>query len=197
MFAGGFDLDAAEAVGSEAGRPTADGLPPTEMLDVLSQLVDKSLVVAERVTAGRRYRLLEPVRQYAQQVLIGSGEDDGAQARHAGYYLALAERAAPLLRGAKQIQWLDRLEVERDNLRAALGWITEHGEVDAGLRLAVDLTPYWEARGYLSEGRRWLETVLAAPRAGGNSTAMYMRALMAAGLLAQWQADFERAEPLL
>jgi predicted ATPase len=100
-------------------------------------------VVAERTSGGRRYRLLEPVRQYAALTLVRAGESEWARDRHAAYYAALAERAAPLLRGPKQIAWVNRLEAERDNLRAALGWIAEHGTVDDGIRLAVALTRYW------------------------------------------------------
>jgi predicted ATPase/transcriptional regulator with XRE-family HTH domain len=204
VFAGGFTLDAAARVCSGQSAPgTSDSLPgagcppPTDFLDVLGSLVDKSLVVAERTPRERRYRLLEPVRQYAALSLATSGEEQSSRARHAAHYAALAERAAPLLRGSEQLRWLERLEAERDNLRAALGWIVEHGEVEAELRMAVALTPYWEARGYLSEGRRWLNTVLAASRASGASQATQMQALTAAGALAQWQADIECAEAQL
>jgi tetratricopeptide (TPR) repeat protein len=140
---------------------------------------------------------LEPVRQYARRHLAAHGEDDAVCARHATYYAALAEQAAPLLRGPEQLRWLDRLEAERDNLRAALSWITQHDDVEAGLRLAVALMPYWEAHGSLSEGRSWLSIVLTASRTHGASDAMQMQALMAAGGLAQWQGDLEAAAPLL
>jgi predicted ATPase/transcriptional regulator with XRE-family HTH domain len=189
--AGGFDLDAADAICSGEDAEAAD------LLDVLGRLVDKSLVVADQAAHGRRYRLLEPVRQYGQRSLLASNEDERARTRHAAYYAALAERVALLLRGPEQIAWLDRLEVERDNLRAALGWIAEREEPEAGLRLAVAMTPYWEAHGYLTEGRRWLKTVLTASRAGGATSAMQMRARIAAGGLAQWQGDFDDAETLL
>jgi len=153
--------------------------------------------VAERATAGRRYRLLEPVRRYAAQALFSSGEQGRGHARHAAYYTTVAERAAPLLRGPDQIRWLDRLDGEQDNVRAALTWIAEHGSVDDGLKLAVALAPYWEARGCLSEGRQWLETVLAASRVGGVSRALQMQALKAAGVLAFWQRDLVHADALL
>jgi non-specific serine/threonine protein kinase len=196
-FAGGFDLEAAERVCGEhvaAGNAT----PLTdEVLDVLTGLVDKSLVVSERMTRGRRYRLLEPVRQYAALALVAEGESEGAQARHAAYYATLGERAAALLRGPEQVDWLDRLETERDNLRTTLTWIAEHGEAEAGLRLAVALTPYWEAHAYLSEGRRWLHHFLDAPSATGASDQVRMLALMRAGLLAIYQGDLARADELL
>ena len=166
-------------------------------MDVLGRLVDKSLVVVEQGTSGRRYRLLEPVRQYAHRLLRECGDEPGVRSRHATCYAALAERAAPLLRGPEQIAWLDRLEAERDNVRAALEWITAHGKIDDGLRLTVAMTPYWEARGYLSEGRRWLDVVLAKSPAGGASPTWQMQALESAGALAQWQGSFEDAEKLL
>ncbi|MCC7370241.1 MAG: tetratricopeptide repeat protein [Chloroflexi bacterium] len=196
-FAGGFDLDAAERVcGEHALEGTAD--PATDaMLDVLTNLVDKSLVVSERTRHGHRYRLLEPVRQYAALALAVAREREGARARHAAYYVAFAERAAPLLRDREQSTWLARLELERDNVRAALTWLAESGDVEHGLRLAVALTPCWEARAYLSEGRHWLETAIAASRGGGASPDLQMQALIGAGGLAQWQGDIERAETLL
>ena len=195
-FAGGFDLEAAERVASEQGShsllATHDSL-----LDVLGSLVDKSLVVAERTQTGRRYRLLEPVRQYAELALAARGERDGALARHAAYYAALVERAAPLLHGPEQIDWLDRLETERDNLRATLTWTTERGDPEAGLRLAVALAQYWVAHGYLSEGRRWLDLFLTEPRLAGSSDDLRLQATMAAGVLALWQGDLAQADDLL
>jgi non-specific serine/threonine protein kinase len=190
-FAGGFDLEAAEAI-----RGT-DGDDESELFDGLGQLVDKSLVVAEQAAHGRRYRLLEPVRQYAHRLLVSLGEEPGARTRHARQYAGLAARAAPLLSGPEQLAWLARLEQERDNLRVALAWTTEHGDVDDGLRLAVALTPYWQAHGYLSEGRRWLDLVLTASRTGDASPAMQMQALLAAGTLAFWHRDLAQAEILL
>jgi non-specific serine/threonine protein kinase len=188
-FAGGFDLDAAERV---RGAPRAD-----DVLDVLTSLVDKSLVIAERTHQGRRYRLLEPVRQYAALRLADGIEREDAGARHAAYYAALAARVAPLLHGPEQIAWLARLEAERDNLRVALAWTAEHGDAEAGLRLAVALTPYWEAHAYLSEGRRWLHLFLDAPGAAGASAATQLQAMTSAGLLALWQGDLVRANGLL
>jgi predicted ATPase/transcriptional regulator with XRE-family HTH domain len=196
-FAGGFDLEAAERVCSGQWAVGSDERLPTDVLDVLGRLVDTSLVVAEQAAHGRRYRLLEPVRQYAHRLLMTGGEEEGVRSRHASYYAALAERAAPLLRGPEQIAWLERLEAERDNLRAALAWVTEHGEAEDGLRLAAAMAPYWEAHGYLSEGRRWFELVFTAARTDGASRQARMRALMAAAGLAQWQGDLASAETLL
>jgi len=105
------------------------------VLDLLTRLVDKSLVsVAERGGAEARYRLLETVRQYAWEKLGESGESKGARWRHARYYLALAEEAEPELSGAQEGIWLERLEAEHGNLRAALGWSLEGGDAGLGLR---------------------------------------------------------------
>ena len=195
-FADGFDLEAAEAIlgsgcwvsgsGQESAAPSS---PST--LDVLSGLVDKSLVVAERVTAGSRYRLLEPVRQYAQHLLMTSDEDHDARARHAAHYAALVERAAPKLRGPEQIIWLDWLDEERNNLWAALSWIAEQGAVEDGLRVAVDLVAYCEVRGHLGEGRRWLDVVLAEHER--LSPTGRRSARLAAGRLAFWHGDLGAA----
>jgi tetratricopeptide (TPR) repeat protein len=209
VFAGGFDLDAAERVGSrrvesrpadEFGDRTLNSSASNssaDVLDTLGRLVDKSLVVAEHVAGGRRYRLLEPVRQYAAQALLAGGEDPSARTCHAAYYTALAERAAPLLHGPEQVMWLDRLEAEQDNLRAALTWIVAHGDLDEQLRLVVALAPYWDTRGYLSEGRRWLETVLAASRIAGASGVLQLQVLLAAGTLARLQRDLPPSDAML
>jgi predicted ATPase len=114
VFAGGFTLGAAESVCAGVG------LERNEVLDLLSHLVDKSLVVASERGGEARYRLLETVRQYAREKLSESGEAEEVGERHAGYYLALAEEAEPELKGAGQVAWVERLEQERDNLRAAM-----------------------------------------------------------------------------
>jgi predicted ATPase/transcriptional regulator with XRE-family HTH domain len=186
-FAGGFDL---EAAGHVCGGQS-------DVLDVLGSLVDKSLVVTERTQRGHRYRLLEPVRQYAALALVTGGESELARTRHAAYYAALAERAEPLLHGPEQVAWLDRLEREQDNLRAALAWTGEHGTVDARLQLAIALSRYWASRGYLVEGRRWLQAVLAASEDGGASPVLRMRALLKTGLMAKWQGDLDAGRRLL
>ena len=151
-FAGGFTLEAAESV---AGR---GGVEEEEVMELLTTLVEKSLVVAEESwERGARYRLLEPVRQYASEKLVESGEEDDVRRRHARFFLALAEEAEPGLRGPRQVEWLDRLEQEHDNLRAALAWSLEE---DLGPRMAGALSLFWYTRGYLSEGRSYLEAVV-------------------------------------
>ncbi len=189
VFAGGGDLEAIEAIG--AGQTPPDG----EVLDLLGRLVNKSLVQVEQDGRASRYRLLEPVRQYAVRHLTESGETDFTRARHAAWYLALVERAAPELHGRSQIAWLERLEREQDNLRAALRRAEEFNDSEPGLRLAVALVPFWEGHSHLSEGRRWLSTMLAMTPASCGKT-LRMKALIGAGSLAQWQAELEQSESL-
>ncbi|MGH2603324.1 MAG: ATP-binding protein, partial [Dehalococcoidia bacterium] len=165
-------------------------------LDILSRLVDKSLVLVEDVGRSTRYRLLEPVRQHAVQHLLTSGDGETTSARHAAFYLSLAERAEPELRGPEQVAWLKRLDREQDNLRAALRWTQTHGEAETGLRLAGSLVGFWEGRGYLSEGRRWLAAMLTEGPAPTPSHAR-VKALLGAGHVAQWQADLDAADTFL
>jgi predicted ATPase/class 3 adenylate cyclase len=161
-FAGGWALEAAEAVCA------GGSLNQDDVLGVLTQLVNKSLVVAEREQSQEtRYRLLETIRQYALERLAASGEADAVRRRHADYYVALAEAAEPHLRSREQGAWLDRLEVEHDNLRAALGWALAGGDLETGARIAIALAGpdwlggFWNVPGYWNEGLRWLEAVLA------------------------------------
>jgi non-specific serine/threonine protein kinase len=176
VFAEGWTLEAAEAVG--VGGSIEEG----EVLDVLSGLVDKSLVVARGSDEGGvRYRMLEPVRQYVQEKLEESGETQAAKRAHAGYFLALAEQAEPRLRGPEDMEWLERLEVEHDNLRAALSWALEQGEAELGLRLAGALWLFWEAHGHYGEGHRWLEQMLA--RGSRATAAARAKALVGEGRL--------------
>jgi predicted ATPase/DNA-binding SARP family transcriptional activator/DNA-binding CsgD family transcriptional regulator len=184
-FAGGWTLEAAEAVGS-------DGIEEGDVLDLLSGLVDKSLVVAEVAQDRRvRYRMLEPVRQYARERLEDSEEEsDATLRRHAAFFLALAEEAEPELKGAAQEQWLGRLEEEHDNFRAALSWAMEQGEAELGLRLGAALAEFWHLHVHHSEARRWLEGALAKE---GGPPAARMKALERACFLAWEQGDYERA----
>jgi non-specific serine/threonine protein kinase len=155
VFADGFTLDTAEAVYS------GEGIAAGRVLDVLSSLVDKSLVVAETTSrAQARYRLLETIREYALEQLDAAGEAGRLRHRHLDLFLARAEEAAPKLFDAYQQLWLNWLEGEHDNLRAALAWAIESGRIEAGLRIAVALTRFWEIRGYVQEGLAWFERLL-------------------------------------
>jgi predicted ATPase/DNA-binding XRE family transcriptional regulator len=149
VFAGGFTLEAAEAVGG----------PGT--LTSLGQLVDQSLVLAEPVSAGEvRFRMLEPVRQYAAERLADCGALDAVRAAHAEHFLALAEEAHPRIEGSEQIAWLDRLALENDNLRGAIAWGVESGRIDVAVRLGWALRMYWLMRGRREEGRLLMEQAL-------------------------------------
>jgi non-specific serine/threonine protein kinase len=201
VFAGGWTLEAAEAVcaGDGAGRAAAaPGAPlvpiDDDVLDVLSSLVDKSLVLAGEGEPGateRRYGLLETVRQYAVEKLTAGGEAEATRARHAAHFLALAEAAEPALNGPEQSAWLGRLEREHDNFRAVLRWAVEGGDADAGLRLGSALAKFWTVRGYQSEGQRWLDAALA--NAGGAAAAVRARAGYAAGRMARARRDYPAA----
>ncbi len=189
VFAGGFTLEAAEAVGE------GEGIEGAEVLDLLSTLVDKSLVVVEEGDEEARYRLLETVRQYGREKLEESEEAERVRRRHANYYLALAEEAERGLSGSDQAPWLARLETEHDNLRAALRWSLGGGEAEPGLGLAAALWSFWYTRGHLSEGRRWLES--AVFENGRLRTRTKARALGGAGYIALFQGQYEAANRFL
>ncbi len=190
VFAGGWTLETAEAVCAGGGVEASD------ILDLLMQLVDKSLVVAETRGGEARYRLLETVRQYGWDKLVESKQAADARKRHRDWYLDLAERAEPKLRGPEQVAWGERLETEHDNLRRALEWSkAEDGGAEAWLRLAGALHWFWFTRGYASEGREWLEEALSTSEK--TSTPARARALCGAGILTRRQGDFSRAGILL
>ena len=187
VFAGGWTLEAAETVCSGGGVERED------VLDLLGALVDKSLVVAGASTGGAvRYRMLEPMRQYAAEKLGEIGEADDVLDRHAEFFVILAEEAEAALLGTNQGAWLDKLQTEHDNIRAALSWALEDGEAALGLRIAGALVEYWAARGHYEEGRGWLEALLA--KEGEALPQTRAKALETVGWLAQDQGDLERAD---
>jgi predicted ATPase/class 3 adenylate cyclase/DNA-binding CsgD family transcriptional regulator len=154
VFMGGFDLAAAHAVAA------AGHIQRFQVLDLLSLLVDKSLVVAETTSGRTRYRLLETVRHYAAEKLGESGEADAARSRHRDHYTAMAAQLdAPA--GSDYEQRLQQAEIEMDNLRAAFGWSRENSDVELALALASSLQPLWQARGRLREGLTWFDVALA------------------------------------
>ena len=147
--------------------------PAEEVLEVLTRLVDKSLVMVDASEAIAWYRLLEPVRQYAQRHLTAHGEVAATPMRHAAFYLPHGGAAEPALRGPEQDLWLARLEREQGAVRAALGWAGERGDDTAlGLRLATALVPFWEGHGSSCRGA---PLVGAAPRRGGGQRARRCR----------------------
>ncbi len=176
VFNGEFRLAAAEAVCADAE------IPSVAVLDILAGLADKSLVVTESSTRSAWYRLLEPLRQYALELLDASGESSAIRTLHAAFYLDLAQRAADKLRGPEQEQWLRRLEREQANLRAALTW-TRQTDPALELRFVVALAPFWEIHGHLREGMRRLRGALERSESKDDNT-LRAQALTGAGRLA-------------
>jgi tetratricopeptide (TPR) repeat protein len=139
---------------------------------------------------GGRYRLLEPLRQYARERLEESGEDEAFRHRHAEFFLALAEEAAPQLTGAQQQEWANRLEADHDNMRAALSWSLKR-EPETALRLAGTLARFWEIRSHHLEGSRWIKAALRqSDHAEGSVRA---KVLSEAGTFAWHRGDYEQA----
>ena len=185
VFAGGWSLEAAEAVCS------GNGVDASGILDLLTQLVDKSLVVVETRGGEARYRLLETVRQYGLDRLLEAGETADVRKRHRNWYLDFAEGADPKLRRHEQDVWLDRLETEHDNLRAALAWSkTDKDGAEAWLRLAGALGYFWQIHGHWSEGRRWFAEALTQDDEAQPFT--LLRVLRGAGALAYMQGDYKK-----
>ncbi len=183
-FSGGFDLDSAQAVaaGGEIQR--------YQVLDQLSLLVDKSLVVADESGSRTRYRLLETVRQYAQEKLGESGEADAVRTRHRDHYTAMAALLdAPA--GSDYEQHLEQVETEIDNLRAAFGWSREKSDLEPALALASSLQPLWQGRGRLREGLTWFNAALTGDNAPHREVAGVVRASALAdrALLATWMGE--------
>ena len=186
VFGSSFDLEAAEQVVGTA-----------DVLDTLTGLVNKSLVVVERSGAGSRsrYRLLETMRFYARERLAESGAASEVRTRHLARAVAIATEAEAALDGPDQAAVLDRLEAEHDDLRVALAWGTSGGDPEPALRLATALGRFWEVRGHLSEGRSWLEAALTAG-GGGELPGLRAVALNWAAVLAQHQGDYNAARGL-
>ena len=189
VFVGGWTLEAAEAV-------IQDREPASPTWAILGLLVDKSVVQSDGVSNDeRRYRMLQPIREYALERLRESGELDAARNRHAGYYLALAEQAAAQYFGAQEGIWFYRLEAEHENFRAALRWAAERRDGELSLHLAVALGDLWAVRGSVHEGRRWLQDARVL---GVDSSALLRaKALAAEGLLAMLQGDYLQARTLM
>jgi tetratricopeptide (TPR) repeat protein len=216
VFVGGWTLEAAEEVCTRAeGSP--EPRAGRAVLDRLASLVDKSLLRQEEdPTSGEpRFTMLETLQEYALEQLAASGAEGAQRAAHARYFLALAEQAELQLIGPQQATWLARLEREHGNLRAALGWAqwSERSQAEArerepsvrverstlGLRMAAALWRFWSVRGHLSEGRRWLEDLLACQgshEVSGESAAVRAKALNEAGNLARAMGDYARAAAL-
>jgi predicted ATPase/class 3 adenylate cyclase/Tfp pilus assembly protein PilF len=190
VFAGGWTLEAAERIC--AGDQVEDG----EVLDLLTSLIDKSLVAVERSDVRLRYRLLETVRQYARERLVESGGAEEVREHHRDYFLALAEEADKKLLGAEQADWLRSFEEEHDNLRLALEWSHAEAHAQEDLRLCGAMHRFWFTRGHSTEGRQWCARILAKG-VPAEPTVEYANVVNAAGSLAWHQTDFPAARTLL
>jgi predicted ATPase/class 3 adenylate cyclase len=183
VFAGGATLEAAEAIcGSEP-------VEAADVLDMLTRLVDRSLVMADASGEESRFRLLETVREYGRERLVAAGDAGPTLRAHRDWYLALVEEAAAgFFHGPPQATWIARLDREHDNLRAALAWSHDQpGERETGLRIAAAMWRYWEIRGHQAEGLAWLERMLDTP--GAEPTALRANAFTGAGILAFMKGD--------
>ncbi|MGN6755874.1 MAG: tetratricopeptide repeat protein [Thermomicrobiales bacterium] len=187
VFAGGWTVEAAEAVCAGAGVARDD------VLLLLALLVEKSLLQIETDDTAMRYRFLEPMRQYAAGRLAASADAEPLAARHAAHFLALAEQAAPELRGRDQTLWLNRLTQDYDNLRAVLRWAIATGAIDTEARLCTALARFWYVRGYFSEGGDWLSGALQRGERAGIAPALLASLLRGAGTLAWGQGELMRA----
>jgi non-specific serine/threonine protein kinase len=193
-FAGGWELEAAEAVCA------GDGIKRADVLDLLTCLVDKSLVQAEEHAGKACYRLLEPIRQYAQEHLTALGECEAVRDRHSAHYLVLAEHSAAALWGSRvtgpfgsaaQLAWHARMEQDHDNLRAGLTWAKDQGQPETLGRWCTALWGFWFLHGHFDECRRWVEAALAP----GTTLPPGLRARLLGpwGMMAKLRGDYEAA----
>jgi predicted ATPase len=187
VFAGSFDLSAAEAVVSGGDIDSGD------VVDLLTQLVDKSLLDVDPAAGGIRYRLLETIRQYAQERLEVSGEMAALRSRHLTYYMALAEKAGPHLRSHEQIVWASALALETDNFRAALDWAVEAALPDEGLRLVIPLTVPGIPTGFMATD--WAD--VARSIEGASTHELFPLAVAYAAMALTMRGELGRAAELL
>ncbi len=183
MFVGGCELDSA---GEVCGPPVEIG--GFDVLDGLMSLADQSLVRAEEVGGETRFRMLDTIREFAAEQLSADGDRDAIERRHAGTFLALAERASPLLSGDDQRRWLGRLERDHDNIRAVLDRSSDAADADTAIRLGFAMWRYWQKRGHLTEARRRLQGMADAPWSRPDPL-LRARLMEALGGVCWWQAD--------
>ncbi len=189
VFAGGWTLNEAEKVVIFSLNHSAS------LLETMTTLVNNHLIQTKEVKGEPRFSMLEIIRLYALEKLTASGELQSIRQRHAETYLALAEEADPHLRGADQLQWLDRLEEESENLRRAANWFSGDGEnVEAEFRLAVALGWFWIMRGYISEGHNFIQH--GFKKADQVSPFLNAKALIRMGALS-WPGDLPSARSFL
>ncbi len=181
VFVGGADLEAVDAIIDDA-----------DALDGIGSLLDKSLVRQLDDAGDARFRMLETIREFANEQLVESGAADAVRRRHARHYIEMVESLAAEVMGPRQKEHLDRIERERDNLRAAIAASVEFGETDLALRALAGLWRFWQMRGYLVEGRERARHILAMPGIDADPLCL-ARAQEAAGGIAYWQGDFAAA----
>ncbi len=189
-FSGGWTLEAAEAV------CTGEGLESGHVLNLLTHLVDTSLITYDPSETVTRYHMYESIREYGWERLHEAGETQLTGQRHRDYFLRFIERCEPELRGPRQLPVLDQLEQELDNLRAALKWSMQNNgaQSTAGLRLAVAMTWFWLMKGYIYEGHTWLERALQNRMNEDSAPSPPLaKALCDLGMLALWQSDYRTA----
>jgi predicted ATPase/class 3 adenylate cyclase len=191
VFKGGWDMEAAEAICG------TDPLDPMDVLDLMTFLVEKSLVMAEERDDSTRYRMLETIRDYALEKLQESGEQEAVAAAHCNYFFAFAKQARDGLQGAKQAEWLARMEADQDNLRGAMV-LAQSGAVDPfiAVKMSIAMQGFWILRGYTTEGRESLGVTLAMPEVQAADMA-HAHALYVAAGLAQAQGDLLESERML
>ena len=190
VFVNDWTLEAAEFVCSD------ENIKSEDVLDLLTQLLNKSLVNTEGLHNETRYRMLETIRQYAHEKLVYSGESHLLKDHHLDYFLTLAEMAAPYLIRPEQLEWLARLDADYDNLRAALEWTLSKDSPEPSLRLCAALGMFWEIRGFAKEGSKWLEKSLAKPtlNADLNERLSRVRALYTDAQLASSLDNIQRMQ---
>ena len=187
VFGGGWSLEAAESVG------VADTVSSGDVLYHMSALVEQSLVsIQNHDDPLTRYRFLIPIREFAEERLKQTGQTDSVRRRHAAYYLKLSEEAVDELTGPRQVEWLSRLELERDNLRTALDWLLSANNWDVATRLGWNLWVFWWIHSYHAEGRGWMTRVLQ--ECSGLSSLVRARAMGISGAMAVGQGDIAFAE---
>jgi predicted ATPase/DNA-binding CsgD family transcriptional regulator/transcriptional regulator with XRE-family HTH domain/Tfp pilus assembly protein PilF len=208
VFVGGWTIEAAEAVCRDGGPEDGDPRERIATLEGLESLLDKSLIVQQtRPDGAQRLTMLEMIRTYALEHLLAGGMAEALRRRHADFYLGLAETAEPHVGGDQQHDWLDRLEHDHDNIRAALRWALDTRDKDRAARLSSSLWRFWLIRGHLAEGRKWFAEALAiigvedvelgaSAASGGVSVGTVLRAkvLKGAGGLACGQGDYAAAQ---
>jgi predicted ATPase/DNA-binding CsgD family transcriptional regulator len=193
IFAGGFTLEGAEAVSKLSYETELEAI---STLDAIASLLDKSFLLPGKQEGEEpRLLMLETIREYGLEVLEASGEMENTRWAHAAYYLGLAEEAERERTTAQQAIWLDRLEREHDNLRAALHWLIEQEEREMALRLCGALSWFWRVRAHASEGRQWLKRALL--ESDGVEASVRAKAFFVAAELAFYEGDLEGSRRLL